>query len=201
MERVREKNRERSKQYYKDNKEKVSKLGEEYRQRPEVKVRKKESDKQYYEKNKEKIDKYQKRYQKDNEEELKQYRKQYGQDNKERRRKFLNKKYSDDSYFAIKIKLRTRLYRTLRQYSKNGKVRTSNEYGIDYKAIIEHLKPFPKHRGLFHIDHIIPISSFDFNNPEEIKKAFAPENHQWLLAEDNLKKGSKIESQSILNII
>ena len=27
----------------------------------------------------------------------------------------------------------------------------------------------------------------------ETRKAFAPENHQWLLAKDNLKKGSKIK--------
>ena len=29
-------------------------------------------------------------------------------------------------------------------------------------------------------------------NKEEIKKAFAPENHQWLLAKENLKKGGKV---------
>lgn len=29
------------------------------------------------------------------------------------------------------------------------------------------------------------------NHKEEIKKAFSPDNHQWLLASENLSKGSK----------
>lgn len=28
-------------------------------------------------------------------------------------------------------------------------------------------------------------------DPNQVKQAFAPENHQWLLAEENLKKGGK----------
>ncbi len=68
---------------------------------------------------------------------------------------------------------------------------SSKEYGVDYKAIIRHLKPFPEHISNFHIDHIKPLCSFDLTNPSEVKKAFSPENHQWLLAEDNLKKGVK----------
>ena len=66
----------------------------------------------------------------------------------------------------------------------------SKKYGIDYKAIIEHLKPFPKDISIYHIDHIKPLCSFDLTSPKEVKKAFAPENHQWLLARDNLMKSS-----------
>ena len=71
---------------------------------------------------------------------------------------------------------------------------SSKKYGIDYKEIIEHLKPFPEDLSKYHIDHIIPLCSFRFINEddsinfEEIKKAFAPENHQWLLKEENLRK-------------
>jgi hypothetical protein len=58
-------------------------------------------------------------------------------------------------------------------------------------AIIKHLTPFPKDRENYHIDHIKPLCSFDFNDPEQIKEAFAPENHQWLTIEENLKKGGR----------
>jgi hypothetical protein len=72
--------------------------------------------------------------------------------------------------------------------SKTGKIKKSKEYGIDYGAIIEHLGPCPGKREDYHIDHIFPLSAFDFNNLEHIKLACAPENHQWLLAINNLRK-------------
>jgi len=66
---------------------------------------------------------------------------------------------------------------------------------VDYEKIIEHLKPFPNNINKYHVDHIKPLCSFSFVgeegsiNLEEIQQAFAPENHQWLLAQDNLRKG------------
>ena len=52
--------------------------------------------------------------------------------------------------------------------------------------------PFnPGRKIRLHIDHIKPLCSFDLTNLEEVKKAFAPENHRWLLAKDNLAKSSE----------
>ena len=79
----------------------------------------------------------------------------------------------------------------MKQYSKTGKVTSASKYGINYKKIIEYLKPFPKDIENYEVDHIIPLSWFDFNNPKEIKWAFAPENHQWLLEEKNGSKGNR----------
>ena len=68
---------------------------------------------------------------------------------------------------------------------------SSRKYGINYKAIIEHLKPFPKDIENYEVDHVVPLSWFDFNNLEEIKWAWAPENHQWLTIEENRNKSDR----------
>ena len=72
---------------------------------------------------------------------------------------------------------------------------SSKKYGIDWKKVIEHLKPFPENIGDFEIDHIIPLHTFDLNYPEQVKKAFAPENLQWLLRIENRKKSGKMPSE------
>ena len=129
-----------------------------------------------------------KEYKKENKIKLKKYIKKYHR----KRRKI-------DEQFQISTRLRSRLGRALKKYTKTGKIATSKLYGIDYKAIMEHLKPFPKDISKYHIDHIKPLCSFDLTNPEEVKKAFAPENHQWLLAEDNLSKVSEDLKVSLKN--
>ena len=97
----------------------------------------------------------------------------------------------NDKDFITKTRLRKALTHALENYSKGTKAKPSVEYGIDYNAIIEYLKPFPKDIESYHVDHIIPLSWFNFNNPQEIKWAFAPENHQWLTKEENIEKGNK----------
>jgi len=86
--------------------------------------------------------------------------------------------------------LRNRFNSVVNNYSKTGKIKSSKEYGIDYKEIIEHLKPFPKDMGNYEIDHVIPISWFNLRDSKEIKWAFAPENHQWMLKSENRKKSN-----------
>jgi len=85
-------------------------------------------------------------------------------------------------------RLRSRFGNAIRTYTKTGKYQTSKKYGVDYKAIINHLKPFPKDLSKYHIDHIKPCCAFDLTDPEQIKECFHPKNHQWLLAHDNLVK-------------
>lgn len=95
----------------------------------------------------------------------------------------------------IKLGLRTRVRAAFTKYSgsKRRKSKNSRQYGIDYQAILDHLGPCPGDRKDYHIDHIIPISLFDFDDPEQVRLAFLPENHQWLYKDDNLAKSNKFE--------
>lgn len=46
--------------------------------------------------------------------------------------------------------------------------------------------------GAIHIDHIIPISSFDLSNPDEVRACWALSNLRPLWSADNLAKNAKI---------
>lgn len=199
----------RRKKYYQSAESKTKK--KKFRDRLEIKKRDSELQKKYRQRPeiKDKIKKYMREY-RDNPEvkvKEKQYRdkpetkaiaKKYRQNPevKIKARKY-DKKYRQIPEVNIKRRLRCRLLKVFQLYIDNGKIMSSDEYGINYNAILEHLKPFPKNRHLYHIDHIKPLCSFNFinkdgtQNLEEIEKAFAPENHQWLLSKDNLSKGGK----------
>ncbi len=97
----------------------------------------------------------------------------------------------NDLQFAIANRLRKSLGHALTKYSLNGKIMSSRKYGLDWKIVINHLKPFPKDMKIFEIDHIRPLSSFNLNNLEEVKIAFSPENLQWLPRSENRSKSDK----------
>ena len=165
-------------EYYKEHKEKLKQRARDYH-RINREIIKEKHDK-YYTKNKEYFRLKNKMYAIKNREKLKSYTKKYN----------LNRRTIDKN-FNMRGRLRSRLYVALRKYGF-GKNCLANKYGIDYDAIFEHLKPFPKEISKYHIDHIKPLCSFDLTDPKQIKIAFSPKNHQWLLAEQNMKKGASI---------
>jgi len=164
------------------------KIKREYAQRDYVKLKAKK----YYQKNKEKINKR-----------MNKYRQMPGIKEREIKREkslkyqLMRKNYKQKPEIKIRIRLLARIYNALKHYTKTGKIMSSKMYGINYKKIIEYLKPFPKDLSKYHIDHIKPLCSFQFTmengsaNLEEIEKAFVPENHQWLLAKENQRKSGK----------
>ena len=68
---------------------------------------------------------------------------------------------------------------------------SSKKYSINWEKVNEQLKPFPDNLNEFEIDHITPLHLFDLNDSNQIKKAFAPNNLQWLTREENRRKSGK----------
>ena len=109
-------------------------------------------------------------------------------------REYHKKMMKESPNYNTKTRIRDRLRDALRHFSKTGKIRKSNEY-LNYESIIKFLGPCPGDRNKYHIDHIKPLCKFDFEDINQIKKAFKPENHQWLLIKDNLKKSKNERSK------
>lgn len=151
-----------------------------------------ERDRKYRAENPEKARERSRKYRAENPEKArKQCRDAYAK-NPEKARERGRVRYATDDQYMMRTRLRARLRRALPQCSETCKVVIS-EYGINYDAIIEHLGPCPGNHAEYHIDHIRPLESFDLTDPDQIREAFAPENHQWLTAEDNMSKGCKFE--------
>ena len=193
---IAKKNAKESKKEYRLRPE-IKEYQKEYRLRPEVKL----SREKYRQKNKDKLNKESKEYYYKNKLELLKKGVEYRNKNREKinqrardynKRPEVKAKRKKDLNYVLKERLRASLKDAFKRYSTTGKIMSSRKYEVDYKEIIEHLKPFPEKRKEYHIDHIIPLSRFNFDDPKQVKKAFAPENHQWLPKEINQWKGDRL---------
>jgi hypothetical protein len=126
--------------------------------------------------------------------------KKYYLNNKEKRIKdsvnYYNKRRKIDNNFRLKINLRSRLTKAIN--SKNKSNNTMVLLGIpNIEFLWKHLeKTFKEgmtreNYGKWHVDHIIPCSSFDLSKPEEQSKCFHYSNLQALWAKENLFKSNK----------
>ena len=181
-EKLKKQMREYGKKYYKKNRDKIL---------SKQKERNKEYMKGYRKNNKNKIKKAnQIQYLKNREKRL-EYAKKWKKENHERINKHIKKRKKLDMDFLIRCRLAKQLRTILQNYTEKGKIMSSKKYGINWSEVVHGLEPFPKDISKYHIDHVIPVSWFDFNNLQEIKWCFDPCNLQWLTKEENLKKGNK----------
>ena len=177
----------------------------------------KEYRKQSYIKNREKVIKQNIQWQKDNPEKVKKYLKIYYQNNCEeikekirkyqknnyekirnREREYKNKKRKTD----LKINLINKISVMVNYSLKNNKNSEVWEiFGYTKNDLIKRLKhtipesyTWKDYIGRkLEIDHIIPISAFNFTKPEHIdfKRCWALGNLRLLPAKENLKKSNK----------
>lgn len=111
--------------------------------------------------------------------------------------KYRNNLYANNSYFKLYTCIRTRINRVIKNNIKCKK--TIELLGIDIKGLWKYLKSkfkvgmtIKNHGKVWHIDHIIPIASFDLRDPKQQAKCFHYTNLQPLWAHENLSKGAKI---------
>jgi len=108
-------------------------------------------------------------------------------------REWDRKKRATDKSFYIAKKMRSRLSAAI----KNKKLSAKMLVGCSWDELVAHLESQFKdgmswdNKSEWHVDHIIPLSSFDLTIESEQLKAAHYTNLQPLWAEDNLSKGAK----------
>lgn len=103
----------------------------------------------------------------------------------------------EDAKFRVNHALSATIYRSLRS-AKGGKP-TFDLLGYSLAELMAHLeRQFLKgmtwdNFGKWHIDHILPLSSFNYSTPDEadFRRAWALTNLRPLWGKDNLAKGAK----------
>jgi len=172
-----------NREYYKKNKTQILSQNKDYRIKNKSKIDSR--NKEYRNKKEEKISNYQKQYRIENTEKLKEYIRNY----RKNRRK-------TDILFYLKETLSHRIRCFLKTKNINKKNKTLEIVGCSPLELKLHLeKQFKdgmtwENRNMWHIDHIIPLSSA--TNEDEIYRLCHYTNLQPLWIEENLKKGNKI---------
>ncbi len=159
--------------------------------------------KDYWAKNKDKIvfrrTDYARKYGEDNREYLDEYARKYGKDNRKylsdyHNRWAINRRITDIN-FRLREVLRSRLSSAIRNNKKTGSA--VRDLGCSIEELKQHLEnKFStemswNNYGKWHIDHIIPLCSFDLSDRDQLRKACHYTNLQPLWEKDNLSKGGR----------
>jgi hypothetical protein len=138
-----------------------------------------------------------------NKDKISEDKRDYYRKNKEsiriKKRAYEKNRRKNDIQYKLSAILRRRINHYVSGESKPASA--VRDLGCTMEYLIEHLESkFTEEMtwdnyGIhgWHIDHIIPLYSFDLKNEEEFKEACHYTNLQPLLAIDNLKKGAKMK--------
>jgi len=119
--------------------------------------------------------------------------------------KWRKQRRKEDPVYRLISNMRSGLWKCLSGKQKNS--RTFDYIGLTPKELMDYLEGqftegmTRENHGEWHVDHIRPLSSFDFTGPdreEQLHAAWSHTNMQPLWASDNIRKGDRYEEGSIL---
>lgn len=151
-------------------------------------------------------DKYTKEYKREcasrwranNQEHWRKYRKRWYQENSWKWTEDARRRRKEDPYFRLIINLRGRIWHALKGKVKKDK--TLNLLSCTPIELANHLeKQFQEgmsweNYGQWHVDHKLPVASFNLTSEEQQKVCFHYTNLQPLWGEDNRVKSDKLIS-------
>ncbi len=125
-----------------------------------------------------------------------------------KRREYRNKKYHDDLLYKLEHLYRTRIRECIKKkyVPKNSHYDYKKLLGCSWEILIEWLEfnmndsmTWDNYGTYWHIDHVLPVSSFDFSKEEDRCICFNWSNLMPLEGIENIKKSSKILHGSVSN--
>lgn len=137
-------------------------------------------------------------YRQANKDKHSRYKKEYAKKNQERIRERKKAKRNADPNTKLRLNLRRRINTAIKRSQRAGSA--VRDLGCTIPELKQYLESkFQEgmtwgnwsYRG-WHIDHIIPLASFDLSDRDQLLKACHYTNLQPLWAKDNLCKGSKV---------
>jgi hypothetical protein len=164
---------------------------------------KSKANKRYYKNNKEDICEWYKKWAKENREYLREKHTEWREDNKEHvnkyKRDYERKRRAEDPKYRLGVRTRTAVWQLLKERGIKKTNKTFELLGYTIEELMNHLeKQFVNgmtwdNYGEWHVDHIRPMSSFNFTSPEdpEFKECWRLKNLQPLWWPDNLSKGPR----------
>ena len=158
----------------------------------------KKSNDTWYHENKDNQSEYYKEYRDKNKEYFNEYTKSYYQSNKELYRKWHKNKYHTDLGYKLRHVISSRISHALRFYNTIKQNRTIeylgcslNEYVIFLENKFDANMNWDNYGEYWEIDHIKPVTKFDFNNENELYECFHYSNTQPLNKIENKIKSNK----------
>jgi len=118
--------------------------------------------------------------------------------NRETIRNNIKQRKTSDLKYKLKIQLQSSFYRTIKRNYSSDEIIIFKDIYVDINRHIEHLTKSDYWNNFcdgedIQIDHIIPVSAYNFNDHEDIKKCWNPDNLRLLPAKENNIKHNKID--------
>lgn len=110
---------------------------------------------------------------------------------------YIKRKRENDSMFALKFKMRTKLNKIFSRFGYTKRSKSNEILGCDWETLKSHIERQFKpgmtweNRGEWHIDHIIPLATAE--TEQDVIKLNHYTNLRPLWAHENLAKSAKVE--------
>jgi hypothetical protein len=140
----------------------------------------------------------QREWRQNNKERFKELQKRWHERNPGRANQYIKNRYATDPSFAMAYRVRARVYQAIQKGGASKTGSTEELVGCSFDYLRDHIERQFKGRmswdnpSSFHIDHVVPLASFDLTDPAQLKVACNWQNLRPLPPKKNMSKGAKL---------